>query len=115
MSTRSEKQPIPKLLPFDHIYPQSYISSPHPPAIIYLSDLTSSQADLYEYLMGHAKSDDSFEVIVRYRPVAARIEEVTDINRRRNSLKGYGVEMVLKKTDYLAVDDRDTGTAEGKD
>jgi UDP-glucose:glycoprotein glucosyltransferase len=65
--------------------------------------------------MGHAKSDNSFEVIVRYRPVAARIEEVTDINRRRNSLKGYGVEMVLKKTDYLAVDDRDTGTVEGKD
>jgi UDP-glucose:glycoprotein glucosyltransferase len=35
------------------------------------------------------------------------------VNRRKNSLKGYGVEMVLKRTDYLAVDDRDTGSSVG--
>jgi len=35
------------------------------------------------------------------------------VYRRKNSLKGYGVEMVLKRTDYLAVDDRDTGSSPG--
>lgn len=69
-----------------------------------------------------------FDIIVRYRPPVARTldsdsdsvkaqEEsrlqVQDVNRRKNSLKGYGVEMVLKRTDYLAVDDRDTGISVG--
>lgn len=66
-----------------------------------------------------------FDIIVRYRPPVARsldsdLEaeaqsrvQVQDVNRRKNSLKGYGVEMVLKRTDYLAVDDRDTGSSVG--
>lgn len=68
--------------------------------------------------MRHAKADETFEVIVRYRPVAQqpkeKEQEVGDVNRRKNSLKGYGVEMVLKRTDYLAVDDRDTGVVESE-
>lgn len=36
------------------------------------------------------------------------------MNRRKNSLKGYGVEMVLKRTDYLAVDDRETASVDGE-
>ena len=107
---------IPKILPFDHIYPQAYIASPHPPAILYTPNLSSTQADLYEYLMMHAKADETFEVVVRYRPVqsSTKQEDQRDANRRKNSLKGYGVEMVLKRTDYLAVDDRDTGHVESE-
>lgn len=65
-----------------------------------------------------------FDIIVRYKPTVARSlnsdsdlsraqAQVQDVNRRKNSLKGYGVEMVLKRTDYLAVDDRDTGSSVG--
>ena len=66
--------------------------------------------------MMHAKADETFEVIVRYRPVQSSTtqEDERDANRRKNSLKGYGVEMVLKRTDYLAVDDRDTGHVESE-
>jgi UDP-glucose:glycoprotein glucosyltransferase len=139
----------PKILPFDHIYPHSHSRSAglgsHPPdvAILYISDLSPAQADLFEYLMrrrtkavsnkdndnGNENGDGGlFDIIVRYKPPVARPldpesdsakaqEEshlqVQDVNRRKNSLKGYGVEMVLKRTDYLAVDDRDTGSSPG--
>ena len=134
----------PKILPFDHIYPGTHSrsgrldSNPADVAILYISDLSPAQADLYEYLMrcrnkafnnndnGNGSRDEGlFDVIVRYRPPVVRsldsdLEaetqsrvQVQDVNRRKNSLKGYGVEMVLKRTDYLAVDDRDTGSSPG--
>jgi UDP-glucose:glycoprotein glucosyltransferase len=136
----------PKILPFDHTYPGTHTLSgrvdSHPPdvAILYISDLSPAQADLYEYLMrrrtkavsnkdndnGNENGDEGlFDIIVRYRPPVVRsldsdLEaeaqsrvQVQDVNRRKNSLKGYGVEMVLKRTDYLAVDDRDTGSSPG--
>jgi UDP-glucose:glycoprotein glucosyltransferase len=136
----------PKILPFDHIYPHSHSrpgrldSNPADVAILYISDLSPAQADLYEYLMrrrnkavsnkdndnGNENGDEGlFDIIVRYRPPVVRsldsdLEaeaqsrvQVQDVNRRKNSLKGYGVEMVLKRTDYLAVDDRDTGSSPG--
>jgi UDP-glucose:glycoprotein glucosyltransferase len=59
-----------------------------------------------EYLEEHAKRAPGFSFVVRYKPDNAR---EGDGERRRSSLGGYGVEMVLKRTDYLAVDDRVTG------
>jgi UDP-glucose:glycoprotein glucosyltransferase len=137
----------PKILPFDHTYPGTHSlsgrldSNPADVAILYISDLSPAQADLYEYLMrrrtkasnnndnGNQNGDEGlFDIIVRYRPSVARTSDpdsdsaktqeesrlqVQDVNRRKNSLKGYGVEMVLKRTDYLAVDDRDTGSSVG--
>jgi UDP-glucose:glycoprotein glucosyltransferase len=131
----------PKILPFDHTYPGTHTLSgrvdSHPPdvAILYISDLSAAQADLYEYLMRrrtkavsnnpNENGDEGlFDIIIRYRPLVARTlnsdsdlsraqAQVQDVNRGKNSLKGYGVEMVLKRTDYLAVDDRDTGISVG--
>ena len=127
-----------KILPFDHTYSGTHSgrfdSHPSDLAILYISDLSPAQADLYEYLMRrrtkavsnnpNENGDEGlFDIIVRYRPPVARsldsdLEaeaqsrvQVQDVNRRKNSLKGYGVEMVLKRTDYLAVDDRDTGSS----
>jgi hypothetical protein len=102
-----------KLLPFDHVYP--YDNRPESSAILYISTLSASQADLYEYLCSHAANDESFSIIVRYRPPpSSRTKEdsvvsTQDNQYKKNSLKGYGVELVLKRTDYLAVDDRDVG------
>jgi UDP-glucose:glycoprotein glucosyltransferase len=132
-----------RILPFDHIYPGTHSrsgrldSNSADVAILYISDLSPAQADLYEYLMRRrtkaSNNTDSgnedaaeglFDIIVRYKPPVARTldsesdsvraqAQVQDVNRRKNSLKGYGVEMVLKRTDYLAVDDRDTGSSVG--
>ncbi len=98
--------PHPKILSFDHIYPNSFpTSNPESssPAILYFSTFSNAQANLLFYLVTHHDKDPNFRFVVRYRPSLA------EGPRRKNSLKGYGVEMVLKKTDYLVIDDRDTG------
>lgn len=52
--------------------------------------------------MEHTRIDPDFGFVVRYRPTTSQPTVKT-------SVKGYGVEMVLKKTDYLVVDDREDG------
>ena len=49
---------------------------------------------------------DSFGYIVRYKPSKARRE-----SGKRIGISGYGVELALKNTDYLVVDDRASSTA----
>ncbi|KAJ9095762.1 hypothetical protein QFC19_007475 [Naganishia cerealis] len=95
------------VLPFDHIFPSRDIPASYPPAILYLADLSKVEGDLLAYLKNHAAQDENFRFIVRYR--RSLYEDNATLNR--NSLKGYGVEMVLKETDYLTVDDRETGAA----
>jgi UDP-glucose:glycoprotein glucosyltransferase len=73
--------------------------------VLYLAGLSKTEGDLVAYLRSHAAQTENFRFIVRYRPSLAKKQ---DHFAARNSLKGYGVEMVLKKTDYLTVDDRQT-------
>lgn len=97
--------PRTRVLPFDHIFPSRDIPASHSPAILYLAELSKTEGDLVAYLKSHAAQTENFRFIVRYRPPLAKKD---DRVKARNSLKGYGVEMVLKKTDYLTVDDRET-------
>ncbi|KAJ9105313.1 hypothetical protein QFC21_001681 [Naganishia friedmannii] len=94
-----------RILPFDHIFPSEYLPTAYPPAILYLAGLSKPEGDLLAYLRKHAAQDENFRFVVRYRPSLA---PDGDPALGRNSLKGYGVEMVLKRTDYLTVDDRET-------
>jgi UDP-glucose:glycoprotein glucosyltransferase len=91
------------VLPFDHIFPDRDIAAGQTPAVLYLARLSKSEGDLLSYLKDHASRTEDFRFIVRYRPDSGRDREAVGTP---NSLKGYGVEMVLKKTDYLTVDDR---------
>ncbi|KAL1411228.1 killer toxin resistant protein [Vanrija albida] len=72
-------------------------------AIFYYSP-SAAAVPLLEYLDAHAKAYPSFQYVVRYRPTAADRERTA-----RTPLAGYGVEMALKNTDYLVVDDRAAG------
>ena len=91
------------VLPFDHIFPVPSIPASQTPAILYLAGLSKSEGDLFSYLRYHAARTEGFRFIVRYRPTR---RQVGDEVARPNSLKGYGVGMVLKRTDYLTIDDR---------
>jgi UDP-glucose:glycoprotein glucosyltransferase len=100
------------VLPFDHIFPNLDIPAGQAPAVLYLARLSKSEGDLLSYLKDHASRTEDFRFIVRYRPDAGRDREAV---RTPNSLKGYGVEMVLKRTDYLTIDDRQLdGSGAGK-
>lgn len=99
------------MLPFDHIFPSNDIPASHAPAILYLAGLSKTEGDLVAYLKTHAAQTENFRFIVRYRPSLSKKDDRVN---SRNSLKGYGVEMVLKKTDYLTVDDRETEKSSSK-
>jgi UDP-glucose:glycoprotein glucosyltransferase len=93
----------PKILSFDHV---SASVTPASTAIFYFEPQSSASSALLNYLNQHAASDPHFQFIVRYRPPIGR----TGDGARYHSLSGYGAEMVLKKMDYLAVDDREYST-----
>lgn len=73
-------------------------------AVLYYSP-TAAALPFLEYLDEFYAGHPGFSYAVRYRPLERA--------HTRTKLAGYGVEMALKKTDYLVVDDRDTG-ANGK-
>lgn len=80
-----------QVLPFDHIIPGN---EPNPIVALYTDRFSSEFATFHDALkkldIGH---------VIRYRPPVANVHELL-------YLSGYGVEMALKKTDYLVIDDR---------
>jgi UDP-glucose:glycoprotein glucosyltransferase len=67
-------------------------------AILYLDPDSTSNAELLNYLTYHTNTYPTFGFTVRYRPKRS--------TAKRTVLSGYGVELALKNTDYLVVDDR---------
>ena len=96
---RSERIPT---LQIDHISPGS--AEVPPQAVLYLDTASASAVPLLEYLERHAQEYPSFRYIVRYKPSSASSGKLG--SGRDVPLSGYGVELALKKTDYLVVDDR---------
>ena len=101
------------LLPFDHIQPSplSTLKSPTRTAILYVSTESNEFRALHSLLYAASSvPDPTIQYILRY---------VTPIrsNPSRNYLSGYGVALDLKKTDYLALDDRRAavGSTDGDD
>ena len=97
----SEEFTRPKLLAFDHVYPDPQYELARPPrtAILYASLFSPNFRDLHSYLYEQASRPATHvEYVVRYVPEPDA--------RTPNSLSAYGVSLDLKKTDYLVVDDR---------
>ncbi len=98
----------PKLLPFDHILPDPARLLELPPhtAVLY-ADLDSANfRELHAYLYAAARSPTPHLTYV-FRPIPASKRDPAV----KTYLSGYGVALDLKKTDYLAVDDRLQGGA----
>jgi UDP-glucose:glycoprotein glucosyltransferase len=93
-------------LPFDHVSAQ-VLSGPQ--AVFYFSP-TSSASPLLDYLDKHASAYPSFQYNVRYRPPIGSGTRGTR-GEKKTALSGFGVELALKKTDYLVVDDRATSSS----
>lgn len=74
-----------------------------PQAVLYLDIESTSSVPLLSYLERHASQYPSFRFIIRYKPSA---------HHTRVALSGYGVELALKRTDYLVVDDRASPSSE---
>lgn len=97
--------PRPHILPFDHIYPPSKaLKRPPRTAILYASVDSKNFRSLHSHLYRLATSKSPrIEYVLRYVTPGERDFE------KKATLSGYGVALDLKKTDYLALDDRHLG------
>lgn len=97
-----------ELLSFDHVWNPS--GERRLSIILYTPNLSSPAfTAFHRLLMEAARTYHGLAYVIRYKPVAAA--DVAS-SARPFYLTGYGVELALKSTDYLVIDDR---KAEGKD
>ncbi|THH06125.1 hypothetical protein EW145_g4303 [Phellinidium pouzarii] len=99
----------PKLLSFDHIHPdpERTLTPPLRTAIFYASPSSPNFRVLHAYLYKLANAPEPHvEYVFRHVPLDGQA------TRRKNYLSGYGVALDLKKTDYLAVDDRHSASSD---
>ena len=97
--------PRPHILPFDHVYPLGQtLKRPPRTAIFYASVDSTNFRDLHSHLYKLSTSDSPrIEYVLRYVTPKERDSE------KKATLSGYGIALDLKKTDYLALDDRHLG------
>ncbi|KAI9735982.1 MAG: hypothetical protein M1834_001448 [Cirrosporium novae-zelandiae] len=90
-------------LPFDRI-----LGSPAaPPAILYADIMSPMFGEFHSFLRQSALSSE-ISYRLRYRTPSSENEQPLYVN-------GYGVELALKKTDYIVIDDRNVDEAHSED
>ena len=87
----------PEALPFDRILGQAP-NSGAPPSILY-ADITSPLFGNFHQTISNTARGGDTSYRIRYRPQGAEQRKPLVIN-------GYGVELALKRTDYIVIDDR---------
>lgn len=94
----------PKQYPFDH--PSGPVVAKNLPiAIFYASPTDPSFLPLYRLLSQLSSSDATrLQYTLRWKPSTLQ-------NKDKLVLSGYGAGLVIKRTDYLVIDDRATGGA----
>lgn len=97
LQTDSVKENSVELLPFDRIYGENSNS----PLLVLYGDIESEFfRNLLKNMLLSAKSG-KLRFIWRY------ISSKDEIDRPFETLAGYGIDLSLKRTDYIAIDDRD--------
>ncbi|KAH0556426.1 hypothetical protein GP486_005655 [Trichoglossum hirsutum] len=91
-------------LPFDRILGNPPQELQEAPIILYADISAPSFGDIYRSI-AHKAKEDSFDYRVRYRPSTVPSDH-------RLAIAGYGVELALKRTDYIVIDDRDAEKSE---
>ncbi|RVX75233.1 hypothetical protein B0A52_00585 [Exophiala mesophila] len=90
-------------LPFDRILGES---SDGPPSILY-ADITHPLFAQFHHVVSKTARDGASSYRLRYRPPVSTSSNPLYVS-------GYGVELVLKRTDYIVIDDRDAATPDRK-
>ena len=91
-----------KELPFDHVYnPTTEAES----AVLY-ADIQNEIFKDFHSVLKKAAEDGVIRYILRYRPVTG-FSMTRPLKDKPLFVAGYGVELMLKKTDYIVIDDRE--------
>jgi UDP-glucose:glycoprotein glucosyltransferase len=86
-----------EVLPFDRVFAEPSSDGPH--SILY-ADITHPLFGQFHETVCKTARDGRSSYRVRYRPSTVSTASPLYLN-------GYGVELVLKRTDYIVIDDRD--------
>ncbi|PLB40912.1 putative UDP-glucose:glycoprotein glucosyltransferase [Aspergillus candidus] len=92
----------PRELPFDRVLGDLAL----PPAVLY-ADVSSPMFKDFHLALSALAKEGQISYRIRYRPSQHR-------SPRPLFVSGYGVELALKRTDYIVIDDRDAEQREGK-
>lgn len=87
------------IFPFDHVYSPTNAESTST-FVLYTDRFSKTFLQFHDYLL-NAVEESKVSYVLRYRPSLEPSKPLY--------LSGYGVELALKKTDYLVIDDRDSG------
>ncbi|KAI7860003.1 UDP-glucose:glycoprotein glucosyltransferase-domain-containing protein [Circinella umbellata] len=121
LDQNTNKKPIKELLlPFDHVLLPKGVTYEEVKqvVVVYTMDLTSDIFKSFHQVLTsriekeNQQENDLLAYIIRYIPPLS-----DTCQQHPLVLTGYGVEMALKKTDYLVIDDRDQqqqGSVKGK-
>ncbi|KAF5864999.1 hypothetical protein ETB97_005564 [Aspergillus alliaceus] len=90
----------PRELPFDRVLGDTSL----PPAVLY-ADVASPMFKDFHHTLSDLAKEGQISYRVRYRPPQ-------HWRPRPLFVSGYGVELALKRTDYIVIDDRDAGQKE---
>jgi UDP-glucose:glycoprotein glucosyltransferase len=88
-------------LPFDHVYNPSATA----PTVVLYADIETEAFKSFHTTLKTLAKEDSIRYILRYRPSQTRQSKDKSL-----FVAGYGVELMLKRTDYIVIDDREVET-----
>ena len=96
----------PEILPFDRVLGVS--SKPaQAPSILYADIMSPLFSQFHQTISSTARNGQT-SYRVRYRPSQSQSAKPLAVN-------GYGIELALKRTDYIVIDDRSAGSEEAED
>ena len=96
----------PETLPFDRIFAESS-QNVQSPSVLY-ADITSPLFGQFHQTISGTARNRRTSYRIRYRPSQSQ-------SGKRLAVNGYGIELALKRTDYIVIDDRSAGSEEADD
>ena len=93
-------------MPFDRVLGVSS-QSIQAPAILY-ADITSPLFSQFHQTISGTARNGQTSYQIRYRPSQSQ-------SAKRLAVNGYGIELALKRTDYIVIDDRSAGSEEAEE
>ena len=96
----------PEVLPFDRTLGADSHSL-LPPSVLYADVLSPLFPQFHQTISSTARSGQT-SYLIRYRPSPSQSVKPLSVN-------GYGIELALKRTDYIVIDDRSAGAEDADD
>lgn len=90
-----------KELPFDHVY-NPFVKAE---TVVLYADIQTKHFNTFHNTLKKLADQGLVRYILRYRPTSS-----TQTTHKPLFVSGYGVELMLKRTDYIVIDDREVET-----